>query len=245
MYFARRTHLTGGSQIINVRRAKEARAATNPRPSWAAMITKAVALTAIDQPELRRAFMPLPWGHLYEHPHSVIMLPLEREFAGGPAIFMHPVDRPEASTLAALTCTIRALMTHPIENIGAFRRLIRVSRYPLVLRRALWALGLYGCGAVRSKYFGTFAINPALSRGTDILYAPSPLSFMLYYSTVDSTGRMELTIFFDHRVIDGLPVRRALIEIGAALNGKIAAELDAMAAAQPARPGDAIPDAAK
>ena len=39
--------------------------------SWTALFLKAYGLTALEHPELRRAFIPYPRKHFYEHPDSV------------------------------------------------------------------------------------------------------------------------------------------------------------------------------
>src|SRR5437763_16994588 len=43
-------------------------AQTQDAPSWCAIFTKAYGLMAVRYPELRRAYMPFPRAHLYEHP---------------------------------------------------------------------------------------------------------------------------------------------------------------------------------
>ena len=51
----RRVHLT---PVI------EARAALADRPSWTAVFVKAFAVVSAEVPELRRAYIKLPWPHL-------------------------------------------------------------------------------------------------------------------------------------------------------------------------------------
>src|SRR5262245_27620606 len=53
-----------------------------PRPSWFAVFMKAYALVASRRPELRRSCLTLPRPRLYEHPHSVASLPVERSLGG-------------------------------------------------------------------------------------------------------------------------------------------------------------------
>jgi hypothetical protein len=47
-----------------------ARAACRERPRWTAIFTKAYSLLAQEFPELRRAYVKIPWPHLYEYPVS-------------------------------------------------------------------------------------------------------------------------------------------------------------------------------
>src|SRR6266511_3941515 len=46
-------------------------------------------------PDLRRAYMPFPWAHLYEHPHNVATVVLEREWRNAPAVFYDQIQQPE------------------------------------------------------------------------------------------------------------------------------------------------------
>src|SRR5262245_25278354 len=48
-----------------------ARRAAAPPPTWCAVFTRAYALVAAAQPELRRVFADWPWPHLYEYPDTV------------------------------------------------------------------------------------------------------------------------------------------------------------------------------
>src|SRR5262249_24621283 len=63
-----------------------ARAAHPARPPWAVLFTKAYALMAAEMPAMRRAYMQLPWGHLYEHPCSIASIAVEREYQGEPGV---------------------------------------------------------------------------------------------------------------------------------------------------------------
>ena len=52
---------------------------------------------------------------------------------------------------------------------------------------------------------------------------------------------MAIQLFFDHRVLDAVPVARALVDLEETLNTQIAAELTAMRAPQPAPAAPARP----
>src|SRR6478609_4903023 len=64
-----------------------ARAAAAPRPGWPAVFLKAYARVAAEVPELRRAYVCLPWPHLYEYPTSAAAVAVEREYEGERAVF--------------------------------------------------------------------------------------------------------------------------------------------------------------
>ena len=62
--------VVGGASSIQVARVAEVRRPHQPLISWSALLIKAIALVAKEWPDLRRAYMPFPWAHLYEHPHN-------------------------------------------------------------------------------------------------------------------------------------------------------------------------------
>src|SRR5262249_7879184 len=72
---------------MDVSALRRARALGAPGASWCAAFIKAYALAACDFPELRRAYIPFPWPHLYEHPHSVASVAVERLYRGERAVF--------------------------------------------------------------------------------------------------------------------------------------------------------------
>src|SRR5437667_11062980 len=57
-----------------------ARQAARPRPSWAAIFTKAYGFVSAAWPELRRSYLSFPRPHLYEHPVTVATVAVERPF---------------------------------------------------------------------------------------------------------------------------------------------------------------------
>jgi hypothetical protein len=62
---------------------------------------------------------------------------------------------------------------------------------------------------------------------------PTFLTTSLSYSPLDDAGRMTVTLLADHRLLDGVPVARALAALEQALTGEIAAELESLAARAP------------
>src|SRR5437899_1934794 len=73
-----------------------------PRPSWCAVFTKAYALVAAQRAELRRAYLACPWPHLYEHPHNVAAVAIERRLEDEDAVLFAHLLRPEQMTLTNL-----------------------------------------------------------------------------------------------------------------------------------------------
>src|SRR3712207_5422328 len=71
-----------------------ARRALCERPSWTAIFVKGYALLAQEIPEFRRAYVKLPWPHLYEYPESVAAITHERDFEGEKAVLQTRTKAP-------------------------------------------------------------------------------------------------------------------------------------------------------
>jgi len=225
LYFSCKEKLSGASYSINIAQVAAARQRGQPRISWGAIFAKGTALTASRFPELKRAYMPFPWGHYYDHPFPVASIVVEREWQGEFAVFTDCVRSPEQKSLAELSDTLRALKTLPVEAIGGYRFLIRITRYPFFIRRLLWRVALYGSGRLRARYFGTFTINSIGSRDFVMTQATTPTAVAIYYGTVSDEGDVPIQIFFNHHILDGVQAHRLLKALGEVLNGEILAEL--------------------
>ena len=66
---------------------------------------------------------------------------------------------PEGQTIGELQRSLIEFKNAPLEEIGFFRRMIRISKYPTPIRRFLWASSLYASGRARAKRFGTFGVT--------------------------------------------------------------------------------------
>src|ERR1700675_4641404 len=72
---------------MNIAPLMAARRQAFPRPSWCSLFTKAYAMAAADRPELRRAYLSIPWPHLYEHPSNIASVAIERRWQDEDAVF--------------------------------------------------------------------------------------------------------------------------------------------------------------
>ena len=68
-------------------------------------------------------------------------------------------------------------------------------------------------------------VNAAASFGAAGLHVLSPLTTTLNYSTFEPDGSIDVRLTYDHRVLDGAPIARALTAIEETLNGEIRDEL--------------------
>jgi 2-oxoacid dehydrogenases acyltransferase (catalytic domain) len=226
VHFAAKSPTVGGSYFIRVKSVAAARRNCQPLIGWAAILTKAMALTAGRWPELRQCYIPLPWPHLYEHPRCTANLVVEREWKGERAIFCDQIQGPESLSLREIDNRLRGMKGAQVEALGGFRRIIRITGYPLLVRRFLWSLALKGSGRLRARYFGTFCVNLLAGRNMQISQSLTLHAISLFHGPLQPDGTMKLSVFFDHRVIDGAGAARWLADLEKTLNHDIVAELN-------------------
>ena len=87
-------------RVMHLAPLVEARAALKDRPVWASFFAKAFALTALDIPDLRRAYVKFPWPHLYEYPQSTLSMVFERDWHGEMVILTTLMRSPETMPTA-------------------------------------------------------------------------------------------------------------------------------------------------
>lgn len=202
-----------------------ARNASPTRIGWCTLFTKAYSLVALRRPDLRRAYLGLPWGHLYEHPSNVASIAVERRLDGEDAVLFAMLRDPELLALTDLQREIDHVKHAPVESIAAFRRQLRTSQLPAFVRRLAWWIGLNTSGVERARHFGTFGISATAALGASQLLVLSPLTTTLYYGPFDRNNSLDMRLVFDHRVLDGASIARALAEMEATLLGDILAEV--------------------
>jgi hypothetical protein len=212
-----------------------ARNAGSPRISWCAIFLKAYSIVSEKRPELRRAYLPFPWPHLYEHPTNIASFSLEREYRGEEGVFLAQIPQPEQFSLVELDSLVRYYKSVPIEQVPAFQRALLLTRLPRPVRRFIWQLGLYVDGMYRAGFFGTFAVSVVASLGAAGLHLLSPLTTTLNYGTFEPDGSIDVRLTYDHRVVDGAYVARTMVALEEVLRGEILAELKAELPAQSGR----------
>ncbi len=90
-----------------------------------------------------------------------------------------------------------------------------------MLRHLLWWLGLNLSGYRRARNWGTFAVSVYSSLGAESLHPLSPLTTTLNYGVIADDGTVDVRIIYDHRVLDGSSVARALADLEQTLNGRL------------------------
>jgi hypothetical protein len=233
-------HFAAGVPTVPVQRRVrlkpviEARAALADRPSWTAIFVKAFAVVSAEVPDLRRAYVKLPWPQLYEYPVPVASVMVERDYDGEKAVLVGRVKDPAALALPELTARLRAFHETPVDELKYFRRALRLTRLPRPVRRLFIWLGL-NLGSQRIRYFGTFGASVYSALGAESLHPLAPLTALLNYGVFTPDGDVDVRVVYDHRVMDGATVARALGRLEEILAGPVVEELRALATAPATR----------
>ena len=214
------------TRSFNVRPLLEARAQAARPPGWAAIFVKAYALVAREQPILRTLYIKLPWPGFYELPRSVAMVAIARKVDGEDCVLPQRITAPDEIPLTEVDALIRQAKDAPVNEVPAFRKMLKITRLPLPLRRVLWAIGL-AFGRHRVKFFGSFGVTSVAAYGPGELHALSPGPFVLSYGAVRPDQSLDVVLRWDHRVTDAAPMTKALARLEQVLNAEIAAEIRA------------------
>lgn len=193
-------------------------------PSWIAVFMKAYGLVSRRHPVLRRALIRWPWPHFYEHPESESAILIEREWRGEAVVLGAKLRSPENMSLAEIDGHLRRFRHAPVESIGYFRQILRLGRLPWPLRRFTFWQSLHLSGFKRAKRFGTFMISSLGNFGVEQQHPMTPLTTYFTFGPIRD-GRVNLKIVYDHRVLDGRSVARALVDLESILNEELLMEL--------------------
>jgi hypothetical protein len=231
VHFARQVPTVPVQRRMDLGALVAARDLAQPRPSWCALFTKAYGFVAAAWPVLRRSYLSFPRPHLYEHPMNVASIAVERRWQDEDAVFFAPLRIPEKQSLSDIDAQMRAWKEKPIEELASFRRILLISRLPWSLRRLVWWCGLNVSGRKRAHYMGTFGVSVYAGLGAASLHPLSPLTTALNYGVIDDKGRVDVRLIYDHRVLDGATVARALGELERVLNCELLVEVRQLSSA--------------
>ena len=227
MHYARQVPSVPVGRLMNLGPLVEARAGHPSRPSWSVLFLRAYGIVCEAHPALRRALLTFPTLRLYEHPYSIASMAFERQYRGEPGIFVGLFRAPERQSIAELQAAMTEYRDAPLESIGFFRQMLRISGYPGPIRRLLWWSTLHVSGPKRAKRLGTFGLTSYGALGAESYHPISPLPTTLTYGPIDPEGRVTAKLIYDHRVLDGAEIARRLADLEAALLGPILDELAA------------------
>jgi hypothetical protein len=224
LYFARGIPTVPVQKRMSLGALLAARAACREKPRWTAMFTKAYALVAQEFPEFRRAYVKLPWPHLYEYPVSKATIYIERDYKGELAVLPVSIKDPAGLLLPDIGRQLQHAATAPVEEVKDFRPGIKLARLPRPLRRLAWWFGL-NIGRQRGNFFGTFGVSVYSALNAESLHPLVPLTTLLNYGVMTGDGVVDVRIIYDHRVMNGATVARALGRLEGILNTVIVEEV--------------------
>jgi hypothetical protein len=229
IHFAQKVPTVPVQRVFNVSAVEAARNRLQPRPSWCVLFTKAYAQVAAEQPVLRRSYMSFPWARLYEHNSNVASIAIERMYEGEPSVFFAHVESPEKLSVGELDARLGKYKEDPIESIPDFKNPLNLTRLPRFLRRLGWWYLTHAEGLGKSTWLGTFGVSVYSSLGAESLHPMSPLTTTLNYGVIRKNGDVGVRVVYDHRVMDGSTVARALGRLEEVLTSQVLAELEAKA----------------
>ena len=209
LFFANRAPILPVQRRMALAALVEARRACRHRPPWTALFLRGYALLAQEFPELRRVYIGLLRPHLYEHPSSVAMIAVERKSKDQSEVFAGRIKDPATRSLAELVEILRTFNEAPLSKIKEFRRVLIFGRLPWPLRRFLMWVAL-NIGLRRVHFFGTFGLSVYSALGADSLRPLAPCTVVLNYGVIAADGTVDVRFNYDHRVMDGATVARAL-----------------------------------
>jgi hypothetical protein len=193
------------------------------RPAWAAVFGKAFALVATEMPELRRAYLKWPWPHFHEYPDNTLTILIEGQILGDTTVLPIRIRSPETMPVGAISTILRDAVADPMKA-KFIRRMVAIARCPAFIRYPIWWLCL-NIPRVRRYSVGTIGISSIASLNARLGTMRSPGVFFVNYGPMDSDGRVELRLSFDHRTIDGAQAARVLGRLEEVLNSTLLAEL--------------------
>jgi hypothetical protein len=208
-----------------------ARNSTQPRLSWVAIFIKAWARVGERRPELRRLFLPRPVQRIFEADRPLATLVVERDLHGEPALLPARIDDPGSQALREIHDRLRQYKLEPIESIRDFRRALRFAQFPSLARRLLAEIAVNWKATWRVQRVGTFGVSVTAGSGAATLSLLSPCTTTLHYGMFEPDGALPVRITFDHRVLDGAVVARAMVELETILLTEIVSEVRGLAQA--------------
>ena len=226
MHASMRVPFVSLARPLNIRGLSEARAQAAQRPGWAAIFVKAFALVAKEEPVLRTLYAKWPRPAFYELPRSVAMVAIARVVDGQDCVLPQKITAPDELTLMEVNAMIRHAKEGPIEQVAAFRKILRTTPLPLPLRRLFWAIGI-NFGRQHANYFGSFGVTSVAAYGAGQLHAISPGPFVMSYGVEKPDQSIDVVLRWDHRITDAALIAKTLNRLEQVLNTEIAAELRA------------------
>jgi hypothetical protein len=226
IHVANKTPLAGFSADQDAGLVAKFRRHSRPKISWNVLYMKAYAIVCKRDATLRRSYVNFPWSYLYEHDQNVCMMTIAREHEGEERLFFARFNSPEERTLVELQDQFDHYRRAPISDIKQFRHQINFAKAPRFARRfAWWALANLW-PKKRASHMGTFGLSISGNKGCyGVSTHLGPTTTTLGVDPSPKQGVSKVVVTFDHRVLDGAPVTRAMQKMHQILITSVMVEL--------------------
>jgi hypothetical protein len=195
------------------------------RPSWSAIFIRSYALVCQEMAQLRRVWVSWPRPYLYEHSYPVCSVAVEREYQGERLILPSKIDRPADASIQEIDGYLQHFQQADIWSISRYRMALRFGLLPRFLQRLLMWVRLDTSGPRRVKYIGTFGLTNYGKLGAESLHPIGPATSFLTLGPISPDGEVTVKLVYDHRVLDGSDIARALARLDEVLQTTALAEL--------------------
>ena len=209
---------------MDLSEVSQARSTAKQRIGWTAVFAKAHALASVDIPELRDLFVKRPLRHLYRHPASVLSVSIHRkDDQGTERLIWGQISNVETMSLVDLQNRFDQFVHAPLKTI--YKDGLILEAAPVLARRLVWRWVMNWGARKRAKHVGTYSISSLAGMNCLNAYHPLVTSSSLAFGPLHSSGRSDVVLLCDHRVIDGVLGARILDGIEEKLRTSICAEL--------------------
>lgn len=189
----------------------DTRSRCRQRVSWPALFLKGWATVAAEIPEFRQCWYRWPLAHIYQHPTSVGVLTVSREYRNATWLFWKLLESPDQMSLVDIQAAINDASTQPPKQM--FRNQVRLAGLPTWLRRLAWSWNINVAKGNRATRLGTFFLSTLAGRGAEIQLPPSIQTTCLTYGPLDANGICRVTLAYDHRLLDGVLAAEGLARL--------------------------------
>ena len=164
------------------------------------------------------------------------MVAIARVEDGQDCVLPQKVAAPDEMPLTEVDAQIRHAKDAPIDEVPAFRKILRVTRLPLPLRRLIWSVGL-NFGRQRANCFGSFGVTSVAAYGAGRTPCAEPGAVYPQLRRGGPDQTIDVVIRWDHRITDAALIAKALTRLEQVLNTRDRSRIAGKSAANRAKTG--------
>ncbi len=218
------TSLVDASSLRLLRASQELR--SGARPSYTALVIKAISLALRNNPRMNRLVLPWPFKYRHvqlEEVHAVVAV--EKVAGDMDTVFAGLLRNSDGKTVGEITSELREMASVTEEEDPRLRLAMRlVRRLPAFVSRFLFGLPRRSPRLWVENRGGSFALTTVGKYGVDAISAkwPWPLTFtfgevkerpMVVDGRVEARLSLYLTMAFKRQLTNGAPAARFFHEI--------------------------------